>query len=227
MAMVTGEALDDRELGAADRRFPFAGLVEFVERCWVTLLLAAVVVGLTVVPSAAGVMQFEREGVAAGEVWRIVSGHLVHWNLEHFVWDLAAFALLGAICEARDRRTCVATLSAAAVAISVGVFWLRPDLATYRGLSGIDSALFVLAACSYGSEARATGDRWGTLAACGAAVAFLLKVGFEWTTGMTIFVDSAAAGFEPMPLAHVMGGVAAGAVWGVSRLSAGRGDRRR
>jgi len=69
----------------------------------------------------------------------------------------------------------------------------------------------VLAAATYGSAARRGGDRLASLAAVGAVVAFLGKVGYESLTGATLFVDSAAAGFEPLPLAHLLGAVGAAA----------------
>ena len=38
-------------------------------------------------------------------------------------------------------------------------------------------------------------------------VAFVAKVAFEFATSSTVFVDNAAGGFVPVPLAHLAGAV--------------------
>jgi rhomboid family GlyGly-CTERM serine protease len=214
----------EHDVVVACRRDPLAA-VGAVLRNWPVTILCAVAVGLLAAwPGGAALAEFDRGAIGAGEIWRFATGHLVHWNAEHLVWDLAVFVLLGVICEARDRKAYVATLVVSAAAISAGVLWLRPDMRFYRGLSGIDSALFVLAAALFAADARRAGDRRGWWCGVAALGAFAIKVGYEAATGSTIFVDSAGAGFEPMYLAHVIGGIAAAVVWGVSSLCGG-GER--
>jgi hypothetical protein len=80
-------------------------------------------------------------------------------------------------------------------------------MATYRGLSGIDSALFALLAVRVGRQSLSEKD-WLKLSIAGIiAGGFAAKVGFEFVTGATLFVDSTAAGMTPVPLAHVVGGL--------------------
>jgi len=214
----------EQDVVVACRRDPLAA-VGAALRSWPVTICCAVAVGLLALwPGGAVHAEFDRGAIGAGEIWRLATGHLAHWNAEHLVWDLAVFFLLGTLCETRDRRAYVVTLVVAAAAISAGVLWLRPDMRFYRGLSGIDSALFVLAACSYGAESRRIGDRLGMWCGVAALGAFAIKVGCEAASGATIFVDSAVARFEPLYLAHVIGGVAAAVVWGVSSLCGG-GER--
>lgn len=179
-------------------------------RMAITIIGATAAIALSLHVDIAAVFQFDRSAVAAGEVWRLATGHLTHWTLDHFLWDFVAFIALGAYCEANHRRLFVATLVVSAIAISGGIWIMRSDVQLYRGLSGIDSALYVLAAAIYGAESRRDHDRCGMLAAAAAVAGFLLKIGYELASGATLFVDSAAAGFEPLPLAHLLG--AAGAV---------------
>jgi hypothetical protein len=80
-------------------------------------------------------------------------------------------------------------------------------MTTYRGLSGIDSALFALLAALIARRAIMEKD-WSRLAlATLVSIGFAAKIGFELSTGGTLFVNSTAAGMIPVPLAHVVGGI--------------------
>ena len=88
------------------------------------------------------------------------------------------------------------------------LFVLQPGLPTYRGLSGLDSALFVTAALGLGQKLRADGRSTRGAAAIGSVAVLLGKVGYELATGQALFVDAASLGFVPVPLAHAVGGLA-------------------
>jgi hypothetical protein len=87
-------------------------------------------------------------------------------------------------------------------------------------LSGIDTALFSLAALELWGEARG-GRRLLIRAAVGALLAGLLaKLGYEVATGATLFVDSSSAGFTPLPLVHAVGaGVGVLVAWSAKLLT--------
>jgi hypothetical protein len=95
------------------------------------------------------------------------------------------------------------TLGLSAVLIPVGAWIFYPQVLTYRGLSGLDSALFLLVALDLCS--KAIKDRqWATVTVVAALlVGFMAKVLFEMLTGTTVFADSAF--FIPLPLAHLIG----------------------
>lgn len=182
-----------------------------IAACEVAVRLPATI-GLTLVaavlygsPTATEFAQFDRAAIRSGQLWRVSTGHIVHWSVDHLVWDLAAFFVLAAYCEARGRRRFVMALLLAETTIVAGLWWLRPDVRLYRGLSGIDSMLFVWAAGMYGLEARSRGDRTAVVIATAAGAAFLGKTGYETLSGATLFVDSAGAGFEPLVMTHLLG----------------------
>jgi rhomboid family GlyGly-CTERM serine protease len=173
--------------------------------CTFSLVLSCVTVGVALIPGAAEWLQFDRGAVAAGECWRIITGHFVHWNGDHLFWDLAVFALLGALCEGRNRWQIVAVLAIAGLLISAALWIFLPDCETYRGLSGIDSALFALVAANFLRD-QWQEKRWGCVIAIAALfVGLIAKIIFELVTGTTLFVNSPAAGFEPLPLVHIVG----------------------
>lgn len=166
-------------------------------------------------------LQYDRTAIEAGEFYRLITGHFVHWNLDHFIWDAAVFVALLVIGIRIDRRRTLATLAVASVAIP-GVLWFAlPEMQTYRGLSGLDSALFALVATRWWRDCNAAGNARGSTALAALGAAFIAKLVYEITTGQTLFVDSIAAGFVPIPLAHLVGG-AVGLLWAFRKLRSER-----
>jgi rhomboid family GlyGly-CTERM serine protease len=155
-------------------------------------------------------LQYDRRAIADGELWRVVTGHAVHFGLEHFAWDAAVFALLALLCWRLDPRRLLLSLGGAMLAIPAVLWTLRPGLETYRGLSGLDSALYVTAAIALGQRLWTEGRRRLGIAAFASVAALAAKVAYELLTGQTLFVDAAALGFVPVPLAHAAGAVAGG-----------------
>jgi len=121
--------------------------------------------------------------------------------------------------ERRSRWCVVATVVAAASAISASIWLAQPQMEQYRGLSGIDSALFTFVVAMLLSDARQSQRPLATIAVLLIAAGFIGKLVWEFTTGTTLFVDSAGANFTPLPLAHVVGAVVGMVVWFAARLS--------
>jgi len=143
-----------------------------------------------------------------GAVWRIVTCHFTHFTYEQLAWDALVFLILGIACARRNRWAFQATLLASIIVVPIAVLAFAPDVTTYRGLSGIDSALFALLLTMESQRSR-------LVALC--AVGFVMKLLFEMTTGSTVFVS--AADFAPVPVAHLAGaiiGLAIGTLFGSS-----------
>jgi rhomboid family GlyGly-CTERM serine protease len=187
------------------------------------LIIASVLVALLpfAFPSIDGWLQYDRPSIGAGEVWRLVTGHWTHWSADHLFWSGGAFLLLVGLCRGSARRV-LACVMLSAVAVGAAV-WAGTDLQFYRGLSGIDSALFMMVAVDLMREKA----REGELARLGVALAlvagFVAKLAYEWLTGGAVFVDALASGMTPVPLAHAVGA----AVGVVMALWPGRGCRGR
>jgi rhomboid family GlyGly-CTERM serine protease len=131
-----------------------------------------------------------------GPVWRIVTCHFTHFTYEQLAWDALVFLVLGIACARRNRGAFQATLLASILVVPIAVLTFAPEVTTYRGLSGIDSALFALLLTM---EWR----RSWLVALC--AAGFAMKLIFEMTTGATVFVSGAA--FAVVPVAHLAGAV--------------------
>src|SRR4051794_31329612 len=128
-ADVAANSIDVREIGRA------AGRLGRPLDVPVTMGTSLVCLIPAFFPKVVSWLEFDRSAVMAGGWWRVATGHLVHWNVDHLIWDLLVFAVLGAICERRGRTRLVVTLSVAAVLISAAAWWLLPQIASYRGLS--------------------------------------------------------------------------------------------
>lgn len=182
---------------------------------WVSAALTVLAVAIFVTPGAASLLQYDRTAIGRGELWRLLTGHWTHYNLDQLLWNALAFGFLGAVCERDDRPRFLVCLAAAVALVPLAVWTLAPRVIFYQGLSGLDSALFALLATAVIRE-KVAERAWAWVAAGGAVfLAFLGKVSYEVFTGGTVFVDSAAAGMVPLPLVHVVGaalGIAAAVV---------------
>ncbi len=169
-----------------------------------TLLGAGLTVLIGTVPGLAERAQFQ---VAqwTQEPLRILSSHFAHFSTRHLLYDLIVFIGLGLACELRwPTRTRWALLSSAAL-IPLVFLYTTDHLQTYRGLSGLGSALLMLLAGRLHRE-RAFDSRLTKHLPLITCVGFIAKVLFEISTGQAIFVDEGAL-FEPVPSAHLSGGL--------------------
>ena len=173
---------------------------------FLALLVPVVSLLVLLVPGAGAWCEAERVRLAEGELWRLAGAHLAHYSSAHWLLDALVFLVLALECERRAAVRTRLALAGAALVIPAGVLAFQPELARYRGLSGLDSALFGLLLAL---ELRAGGSRRALVA----GVLFLAKVAWELATGRALFLDSQSLGFTPVPLAHALGaliGVAGG-----------------
>lgn len=185
---------------------------------WFTLLLAgaAVLIYLVAGPAPAGLL-FDRAALANGEVWRLLTGHLVHSDPAHLAWNLAALVPLGALLELR--AGCrgwryPGLLAIGAFVVDAWLWWLEPDLALYCGLSGLLNSFFAALAISLWRETRHPAF---LLALAGG----LAKIAVEAANGAALLPTTT---WSSVPGAHVAG-MAAGLifVWVVANdISVGR-----
>ena len=172
------------------------------------------------------VLEFDRQAIHRGELWRLVTGNFVHWSAEHFLLDAGAFAVVGFLYERHVRQyPCV--LLACALAVGFGVFALLPDMATYRGLSGVDSGQFAAALWAETGLARIERRRWLWLAPVFAV--FCTKVLWEMVSGQMFFGTESLGNIgSPVALAHAAG-IAAAVILlaGLSLSQARRAQRSR
>jgi len=91
---------------------------------------------------AGAALEFRRSLIAQ-EPWRLASGNLVHAGWRHALLNAAAWPLIARLfaAELAPHRQCL-LIGASCVVIGALLYLLVPQLAWYRGLSGVLHALF-------------------------------------------------------------------------------------
>ncbi len=155
--------------------------------------------------SLASLLEYKRSAVSQGEIWRLFTANWVHADWSHFVFDLLAFAATAAMAERLSRRHTIKCIVVASLAVTIVVHSLLPALSTYRGLSGVDSALYTFVVTTWTIRAHQTKDRTA-LATTGLLMSALIaKMTYEAMTGQATFVSQMTSGTVVVPLAHCTG----------------------
>jgi len=89
-------------------------------------------------------LRFDRNGIAGGELWRLLTGHLTHLGWSHLALNGAGLILVWYLVGTAYSAVRWLLIAAVAIATIDVCFWfLNPDLAWYVGLSGLLHALLV------------------------------------------------------------------------------------
>lgn len=103
------------------------------------LLLAAVAIILFVLPQPVQqYLEYNRAAIADGQLWRLLSGHLLHSNSYHLLMNMAGLMVMMLIHGALAQRLALwwQYLIFSAV-ISVALWFFSPQIQLYVGLSGV------------------------------------------------------------------------------------------
>jgi rhomboid family GlyGly-CTERM serine protease len=163
---------------------------------WRTGLLTLVALALHfgAGPAPAGLV-LDRAGVAGGEWWRLLTGHWVHSDADHALWNIAALAFLGALFERLLGGRLVAALALGMLLVDAWVLAGLPELSRYCGLSGILNALLATGLIALWRERS---DPWIALVGAGA----VLKIAAEAGLGQALFSSTQ---WDSVPAAHAAG----------------------
>jgi rhomboid family GlyGly-CTERM serine protease len=107
------------------------------------LLAGLVVLALlaTVHPEVHGWCLLDRDALAAGEVWRLWTGHLAHFSLSHLAVDALVFALLAAALRRAGVGELGRVLFFGSAALSLSLLFCDAAMARYGGLSGLNALM--------------------------------------------------------------------------------------
>lgn len=161
-----------------------------------------------VLPDVASLLVFDRSAIFSGEVWRIVTGSLVHFTSTHFVYDVLAFAAAGFIIEYRRYPGSGILYVVMALSIGVSLMVLEPEMHYYGGLSGLACGSVAYLAL-YGLREKS----YVRLFSAAMLVFLALKISFELYTGQSVMGDNGQEVFVIMPISHLVGALSAVAVF--------------
>jgi rhomboid family GlyGly-CTERM serine protease len=104
------------------------------------ILVVALALSIYLVPNASKVLVYDRSAILSGELWRLITGHWVHFSYGHLFYDVIVLAITGWIIKHQGYRYLTSLCLLTSVSISLMLFILLPDMARYGGLSGIAMA---------------------------------------------------------------------------------------
>lgn len=170
----------------------------------ITLIVLLVSLLLFLIPELTILTVYNREELLQGNIWRLMTGHFVHFSWSHLGFNLGVFAVAGYLLERRHRGAYLWLIILTILASSLYFLIFIPDMTRYGGLSGLVSAMVVyIALCEIHAKVRLY-YLWVLI-----LVLFLFKVGYEIFSGDTVFASGGVSDFIVVPAAHIIGAVIA------------------
>lgn len=169
------------------------------------LALAAALLLLPLLGGAAlrEAWRYQRDAVAAGQWWRLLTCHLVHLDAVHAVLNTVGLALLWALfAREYHLRQWLLAIGASVLAIAMGFWFFSPQLQWYVGASALLHGVF---ACGCAALIRQR-DRIGIIA----GVLFIAKLAWEQWHGPLPFERAD----QVVTISHLYGAIG-GAVAGL------------
>jgi rhomboid family GlyGly-CTERM serine protease len=158
--------------------------------------------------------RYERDGIEAGEIWRLLSGHLVHLGAGHLMLNVAALvAIRLLIAGSLSPAGWAGAMLASVVAIDAGLYFFAAEVRWYVGLSGVLHGLLAAGAIAMLRPYPVIG---ATL-----VVGLVVKLGWEQAAG-PLPLSEATAGGPVIVAAHLYGALGGGAYALLLRAVRGR-----
>jgi len=169
-----------------------------------TLLLCGVAASVFSLPLVQTFLVYNRAAIADGEFWRLVTGNLVHLSTPHFLYDVTALLVAGALIEMHRYRHFAMLCLVSGALIGVTLYIAMPEIVVFGGLSGVVTAA-VTYLCLHGVQQEGAW-KWLCLLVLAGLVA---KLGVEMAFGFSLTVGAGTQTFVPVPVSHAVGAVTA------------------
>ena len=111
---------------------------------WLLLLFLS---GLLQLTGQVESWRYDRELIAVGDYWLLLSGHIVHLNWNHWALNMAGLGIVAFFFSAYGNLLqWLWVVFTSMVFVGVGLYWMNSDVVTYVGLSGVLHGLFIFGA---------------------------------------------------------------------------------
>jgi rhomboid family GlyGly-CTERM serine protease len=158
--------------------------------------------------------RYERAALEAGQLWRLVTGHLVHLGPDHLLLDLGALVLIRLVIgPVLSAAAWVGAMLVSMASIDAGLYFGARDIDWYVGLSGVLHGLLAAGAFALLDTDR----RFAVLLLVGIAA----KIAWEQTVGPLPW-SAEATGGPVITAAHLYGAIGGMLFAGVAILVRGR-----
>lgn len=184
---------------------------------WTFLIVAAAATLIqfagTINPAWTSAMIYDRTALTAGQVWRLWTGHLVHYGWLHFTVDTAILLYLGRVITWPRPGARWLALFVLPPVISAAIYFFDSSMTYYAGLSALNLGLFVFHAIQ-GWRRDRTDWLWpAVLLVCGVEIAYETVRGGSGG-GLIAFSDPSV---RIATSAHIAGGAGGLVLWLLAR----------
>ena len=165
-----------------------------------TLGITMVLIGLHLLVTDKTQLYFSAAEIYKGQAWRLISGHLMHADLQHLLWNCLGLVVLGTLLEYRSRRALITSLGAGIIFVNALLLTPFSQLDYYCGLSGVLNTLLLVALWIEWKLTRS----WLIIALAFGSIA---KVLVETSQGISIVTDISWPPYTWSHLAGLLGGL--------------------
>ncbi len=149
--------------------------------------------------------RFDRGLVSQGDIWLLLTGHIVHLNWSHWLLNMAGLAIVAFFFSTHASfKQWLSVIVVSACVIAVGIWWWLTDITSYVGLSGVLHGLFLYGALR---EIRFYPTSGYVLFAV-----LIAKLGWEFFNGALPGSEDMAGG-RVLTEAHLLGAIGGITVW--------------
>ena len=170
----------------------------------ITMVILVTSLFASLSPLATEALIYDRQAIAHSEIWRLLTGHLVHLSPSHLVSDLIGFGITSMLIERSWGRRIAVLHAAMGLGIGLALWLCDPALERFGGLSGLAYGNAVVVALML-LERRGIGHHVAVLLVS----ALLLKAFMDFAYGTAGLLGSASSAFVTVPLSHLVGMVIA------------------
>lgn len=159
-------------------------------------------------------LRYDRSGILSGEVWRLITGHLIHLGWSHLLMNMIGLLLIWLLFGHLIRvRSWLLICTFSAIGVSGGMLLFNSELKWYVGLSGVLHGMFVAGAV--------VSVRAGYRAELLLLLGLVAKLGWEQVVG-PLPGSAEFAGGNVIVDAHLYGAISGFLLVGVLLFFAGR-----
>lgn len=153
-------------------------------------------------------LYFSATDITQGENWRFITGHFMHADTHHLLWNCLGLAVLGALIEQYSRVLWGLALGIGIVSVSSLLLTPFSQLQYYCGLSGVLNTLLLVALWLEWKRTRS----WLIIAITCASI---IKAVIEVSVGTSVVTHISWPPYAWSHVAGLLGGLTI--VWVVSR----------
>lgn len=172
--------------------------------CWLSITLIVVTLLALLTSRISDFLIYDREAILNGQIWRLLTGHLVHFSPLHWLYDMSVFAVSAIALELSSRKILIRLILLLALSISSGLLILKPNMAYFGGMSGIACGTLLFWSLS-------NLKRQGRLQAIWLCMIMLLiiKIGWEMHSSGSLLPYGSQQIYMAEPLSHFIGAITA------------------